>query len=223
MPPPATDLTTFVHQVCGELPQVLILYGSHARGDVTAESDLDLAAFFAGPIEGPTHRVGEWRGAPFDLLVRPVAGLASPGPGDVYLMGGKLLADAAGQGAAFLAALDALWAKPPPALPEGQEAVLRSWAWKMLRRLQRGDVEGDYRRAWLLSTQIENWFAFQRRWYLGSKLAFATLQAERPDLFALFAAALAPGAGVEAIAALVEAVNGPAAQGAPSGSETRSP
>lgn len=207
------ELRRLVAQACGQVPQVLILYGSHARGEATAESDIDLAAFFAGRDLRAEHRVGTWNHTPFDLLIRPLAHLAQPGADDTYLAGGRLLIDTDDQGLAFLKALGVMLDAPPPVLPTDEEAVRRAWAWKMLRRLQRGDVEGDYRRAWLLSTQIENHFAFQRRWYLGSKAAFATLATEQPELHALFAAALRPGARVSDIAALVEAVNGPEGEG----------
>jgi hypothetical protein len=73
----------------------------------------------------------------------------------------------------------------------------------------RGDIEGDYRRVWLLTLLIETYFDLRNAWYPGSKAAFEQLRVDDPSAYALFEAALAPNASQEAIEALVERVNGP--------------
>ena len=49
----------------------------------------------------------------------------------------------------------------------------------MLDRAGRGDVEGHFRRAWLLSTQLENFFILMGfEWSLGSKAELQALQVD---------------------------------------------
>ena len=49
----------------------------------------------------------------------------------------------------------------------------------------------------------------RNEWYLGSKVALRTLQAEHPTVYAVLERALAPAASLAEIEALVLAVNGP--------------
>jgi len=202
------QLTVLATRLCGAAPHVLILYGSHARGDASDESDYDMAAFLPDQ-EKTRHVIGRWDGRLIDLFVLATARLVDPGPEDMHMLAGRLLVDRQGDGADFLRGLEAVHRKGPPRCDEDEIKVRKAWAWKMLDRLGRGDVEAHYRRAWLLTSQLENHFAFQGVWYLGSKAAFQHLRTANPRLFARFEAALAPGANLEAVEALVEAVNGP--------------
>jgi hypothetical protein len=121
----------------------------------------------------------------------------------------RALRDRDGRGAAFLARLDEVFAAGPDPLPADEIAARRNWAWKMLDRAARGDVEGHFRRAWLLTTQLENFFLLRNEWYLGSKAALCVLQVEYPAVYAVLERALAPTASLAEIEALVLAVNGP--------------
>ena len=94
----------------------------------------------------------------------------------------------------------------PAKLPRDEIAARRVWAAKMLDRAGRGDSEGDYRRAWLLTALLEDYFACNGLWYEGPKASLAWLAAREPALFRLYEDALRPAAGLAAIAALVEAV-----------------
>jgi hypothetical protein len=76
----------------------------------------------------------------------------------------------------------------------------------MVARIKRGDLEGHYRRAWLLTSLLEDWFLLRTRWYRGPKESLRWLAENEPETHAAFAAALAPGAPIEAIESLVERV-----------------
>jgi hypothetical protein len=83
----------------------------------------------------------------------------------------------------------------PKPLSSDEIAVRKIWARKMFDRLRIGDVEGNYRRVWLLTALLEDYFAFQNRWYEGPKAALKWLRKHRPVVFAKFESALKPGLG----------------------------
>lgn len=198
---------SMVNDVVEELRRVhgahtIILYGSHARGEATAESDLDVAAF--AEVSATKRDARIWNGVYLDAFVYPTSVLTSPPDVDMLkLLGGRVLLGDAG---ALFAALEALDRAGPPAPPEGHEQMLRMWARKMLVRIQRGDVEASYRRHWLLFQLLEDYFTLRGQWYRGPKRALADLQRSEPRVFAAFERALAPDAPFDAIEALVEVV-----------------
>jgi hypothetical protein len=73
----------------------------------------------------------------------------------------------------------------------------------------RGDAEGNYRRAWLLTALLEDWFQLRGLWYLGPKNALAHLRIHEPGLHDAFETALGPDAPLEKVETLVALVAGP--------------
>lgn len=185
----------------------LILYGSRARGDATADSDLDVAGF--ADVDATYRDARRWDGVVLDGFVYPTAVLAAPDPDLLKLRGGRVLLDDRGLAAGLWGALDALVAAGPPVLPEHEARMRRVWAYKMLARIRRDDVEANYRYHWLLYQLLEDHFALRALWYRGPKEALAELRTADPPTFAAFAAALAPGAAADALPALVAVVVGP--------------
>ncbi|MEQ1504381.1 MAG: nucleotidyltransferase domain-containing protein [Myxococcota bacterium] len=186
---------------------LVVLYGSRARGDATPESDVDFAAF--ADVPSPRRDARRWCGLFLDGFVYPTAvATADADPELAKLVGGRVLADDRGLAGPLLAKLAAADAVPPPPLASDEAQMRRVWAVKMLVRIRRGDVEAHLRRHWLLYQLLEDHFALRGERYRGPKQALAALEAREPVTFARFADALAPGATLDAIEALVTWVVG---------------
>jgi predicted nucleotidyltransferase len=184
-----------------------ILYGSFARGDATKESDYDVAGFADTPA---VRRIaGKWRGSYLDVFIYPDSKLDSPDAQLLHLREGGVLFERDGAGRRFLEGLQEVYARGPEALPADELLARRRWAWKMLDRAARGDAEGDFRRVWLLTALLEDCFHLRRMWFEGPKKSLAWLKINDPALHAAFVTALSPGASLEAIGRLAEAVAGP--------------
>jgi hypothetical protein len=181
----------------------LILYGSWARGDATAASDYDLLA-----IQDHSDKVvrdaRQWKGIYLDIFVYPEKSLR---PADLLTVrGGKVLFQKNRIGATLLASIDKVFARGPKPLSSDELWARKVWARKMVDRARSCDPEGNFRRVWLLTALLEDYFLFQHRWYEGPKAAFKWLRENQPEVGAQFERALEPGADLSAISDLVETV-----------------
>ncbi len=184
----------------------IILYGSRARGDAEADSDYDLIAFHDG--QGPVrHETGRWRSALLDVFIYPEDRLQSVDDSMLHVRGGRVLRQRGALGDAFLDRLELLHASAPPALADDEIEARKNWAMKMLDRASRGNVEGNYRRVWLLTSLLENYFLLRGRRYPGPNEAFKILKHSDPEVYASFDKALEQGAQHATLVALVEKIN----------------
>ena len=188
-------------------PHAILLYGSRARGDATAQSDWDVSCI---AVDAEPHHYG-WveDGAFLDVFVYPA--FEPPKPEDLRMLGSRILLDEHGLALPFLQELAALDARGPDPLPAHQVAMEKTWIDKTLQRARRGledpsDLEAHYRRHWLLRDLLEYAFTLRNQWFSGAKAAFALMQQSDPALYALFAAAYAPDAPFESIERLALAV-----------------
>lgn len=183
----------------------IILYGSRARGDWTDESDYDVAGIRE---RGPAVRDARpWRGSFLDAFIYAEPDVATASDERLHWLGGRVLEEQDGLGRRLLADLAAIEAAGPAPLAADDAATRHVWLRKMLDRVARGDLEGHYRRAWLQFQALEDYFALRGRWYRGPKEAFTWLEAHDPETRLAFERALAPGAPMEALRAMVERVS----------------
>jgi len=186
----------------------IILYGSRARGDATAESDIDVAAF--ADVPETTRDARLWDSMYLDGFVYPTAIASAPVDVDLLkLCGGRALLDERGLAGPLFERLSALEHAGPGVLSDPEQRMRCVWARKMQARIRRGDVEAHYRYHWLLFQLLEDHFAMRGAWYRGPKRALAHLHECEPAVYAAFAAALAPGSSLAALDELVELVVGP--------------
>jgi predicted nucleotidyltransferase len=184
-----------------------ILYGSRARGDHGPGSDYDLLGIRRGGRE--TSWAARSRGRYVDVFVWPERKVARADASMLHLRDGVVLfekGDAGRRLVARLRRIDAAGPKPPDRAEANRRRV---WARKMLGRVRRGGLLGQYRRASLVFTLLEDWFFFRRRWYRGPREALAHLASADPATHRLFARVLRSADDRQGLAALVRRVTEP--------------
>jgi hypothetical protein len=183
----------------------IILYGSRARGDATAESDIDVATF--ADVARTLRDARVWNGMYLDVFVYPTSVATSPLEDELLkLETSRVLLDERGLAASLLDRVADRIRQGPPPLTDDDRQMRTMWARKTVERVRRGDLEAHYRAHQLLFQLLEDYFALRGRWYRGPKESFAAMRRDDPTVFALFERALAPGASVDAMAAVVAAV-----------------
>jgi len=79
----------------------------------------------------------------------------------------------------------------------------------------RQDIEGAYRRTWLLTVLLEDYFHLRHRWYQGPKKSFQWLGENNPETYRAFEVALSPAASDDSIHRLIGRVVGQDQHGEP--------
>lgn len=181
----------------------IILYGSFARGDATESSDVDILGI---RDHSEPYRIGKpWNGRFLDAWIYDPQNLPEPGRLS-HLLGGVVLKEHHNCAAKLLSDIAKADEKPETPKPYWEREQLSNWLHKMHVRAECGDIEGHYRRSWLLTDLLPLWFSFSNRRYYGSKRAFEWLQVHEPGVYRLFKDALAPNASMLEIQHLVAAV-----------------
>ena len=205
------DAEAFVQQACRDLvvgygAHTVLLYGSHADGSASTASDFDLAAFADCAAVVRVARLKD--GFYLDAFVYPESVLIAPAEDHLKLRGSQVLVERGVEGTHFLQRLEQLYGVGPKPLPLDEAAARKTWAYKMVNRARRPDAEGNFRRAWLLTALLEDYFSLRGKWYEGPKKALRWLEQFDEPTFVAFRRALEPEASLELISRLVPLVVG---------------
>jgi predicted nucleotidyltransferase len=182
----------------------VILYGSRGRGDWTEESDYDLVGFREDGEKFRDARLID--GSYLDAFVYPVKDVIGQEKEFLRIRQGRVLLEKDSFATNLLVKLDQIFAEGPKPLPEDELQTIRVWIGKMLARSTRGDIEGNYRRAWLQYDLIESYFVLRKMWYLGPKESFRWLLVHDPEAYSLFERALKPDAKWDNLRTLADKV-----------------
>jgi uncharacterized protein len=198
-------LAAIVDELCNtQNCHTVILYGSRAKNTHTANSDYDILAI---------RKLGEsfrdarlWNGIYLDIFIYKEQDILDIDASFVRILDGIVLLEREGFGHRLLAQAEEIFKAGPMRLSSAEIELRYSWSHKMLERIYQDDIEANYRRAWLLFTLLEDYFAIRQKWYLGSKASWSWLLSFDPNAYSAFSAALQPGASVDSIASLVGTV-----------------
>lgn len=181
-----------------------ILYGSRARNEHGPASDYDIVGI--GPVDRVVRDARMWNGFFLDAFVYPDVKIQTPDASLLHMREGVVLFEKDGIGTRFLKALDDIYARGPEKLPPDEIQARIVWASKMLERARQQDIEGNYRRAWLLMALAEDYFAIRGLWYSGPKKALAWLAKNNPSVCTAYEKALKPNAPLSDVEDLVKLI-----------------
>lgn len=170
-------------------PMAMIVYGSYADGTNNEHSDFD--ALVIARTHPYTHEVSHIAGVALDVFVYPKAHFDAAWDYDAFLplSEGTILFDTDGVAQRVQnEVIRFLNAQPHQSAEEVRSEV--AWCQKMLLRAERGDVEGAFRRHWVLTDSLEIFCDAVHHRYTGPKKTLRWMQQEYPQAFALYQCAL---------------------------------
>ena len=72
------------------------------------------------------------------------------------------------------------------ALSTNEKEYVASWVLKMIKRAEINDIEGNFRRTWLLVDLLKYYFELRDQWYMGPKRSFQVLKETDRETYTLF-------------------------------------
>lgn len=185
-------------------PEIIFVYGSRARGNPDPESDVDVMCFSNKPSQKKEARILD--GVFLDSWIYDLAELDPDKENFFCILDGYCALDSEGRGLDFFAKVRAKFAGGPVKSSDEDSEHSILWVRKMLSRVSRGDIEGNYRRQWLLVDLLPIYFQLRSKWYLGSKKSLAWLKENDKTGFDLFDLSLKDSSNLESLSQLAEYV-----------------
>lgn len=168
-------------------PLSIILYGSFSTNQATANSDIDIICI----VEKKWHMNDNSivQGHALDAWIYTKNEIENP---DQFLRisDGKVLYDTDDIGKNMLSAVKVCIQKDPAYYTSEQIKHCVHWYEKMISRSMVGDVEGNFRKHWLLFDMLETYFRCRKMWYFGPKKAFQYLKYNDPEAYEFFSRCL---------------------------------
>lgn len=178
----------------------IILYGSYSSGDFTAESDIDVIGFTDGFLE--KNDTDLFLGKQLDAWIYPI-NKSKHAEQFLHIYKGTILLDEKNIATQVLNEVDNLIQAGPEPLSVQEKQFNIRWLWKMEARSRRNDVEGNYRRNWMLIDSLEIYFELQDMWFFGPKKAFAWIRRHDQTAYQLFDRAFVKDADKKEIQRLI--------------------
>ncbi|PEF16000.1 nucleotidyltransferase domain-containing protein [Bacillus cereus] len=169
----------------------VIVYGSYANGDYSEDSDIDLLCF----TDVPTHSndINILQEKQLDAWIYPTEKIRDI-TDFLRIQNGYSILDERGLCANFLNQIQELYQQGPEPLQDTQKEFLREWLNKMLKRSERGDIEGNFRFHWLLVDSLEIYCNLHDTWYFGPKRTLKWMSAHDTNSYRLFEKGIHPNA-----------------------------
>lgn len=179
----------------------IILYGSRARSEATSTSDYDIIAIREnGELERDCRF---FEGFYLDIFVYPEDAVKNPDMSLIRMKDGIVLCQKDKIGDELLEKIKTIFNAGPPTTPAWEKHEINTWIMKMLDRAKQADIEGNFRRHWLLHDLLECYFKLRDRWYLGPKESFQWLKNNDMQTYVAFDEALKPIGNLTSIEKLI--------------------
>lgn len=181
-----------------------ILYGSRARNECNEKSDYDLIGIReSGKFERDCRFLD---GNFLDMFIYSEKEITNPTDSLLRIKDGIIIFEKNSIGTNLINAIHKIYENGAPKTPEWEKHEIQNWLSKMLDRASVGDIEGNFRRSWLLHEALECYFKLNDMWYLGPKESFKWIRQNKPKLYIEFENALNPNSDLVKIKSLIDAI-----------------
>jgi len=183
----------------------IILYGSRARGiGITDSSDYDILAI--RETGKNIREANEFEGKFIDAWIYSESILNEVDSSMMRIKDGLIIKQKRSFGTQLLKKVKEIFEAGPSLIPQREAVLIVSWLQKMYKRSQLEDIEGNFRRHWLLFDCLESYFKLRGLWYFGPKEGFKWLKAHDKKVYLAFEKALDMHASLKDIQNLIEKV-----------------
>ncbi len=182
----------------------VILYGSRARGESTNTSDYDIIAIREQGEFERDCRVFD--GFYLDAFIYSEEAIKNPNASFIRIKDGVIVFQKDHMGDILLNEVKKIFQQGPPKTAAWEKHEIITWTRKMLQRAEENDIEGNFRRHWLLHDLLECYFKMRDLWYLGPRESFQWLKVNDPITYAAFEIALQPDSSLNNIQKLISYV-----------------
>jgi len=162
--------------------KAIILYGSYADETYIETSDLNILCF--AEVDNVIADTSIFNGIQLDLWIYPMDclnGYETLGK----LHEGKILYEVDSLGTILLEKIKTHVEREFEISSEEIDR-LKSWCYKMMSRIEVGDIEGNYKKIWLMNDLLPIYFQMKKRWYLGPKKSFVWLKKNDKKVYLMF-------------------------------------